>query len=126
MLSKSMSDRSAPHHGMGRFWKCLSAFSRNLRIQSGSDFMEEISSTTASESPLLGVKTEWSGSLQPKRYPLVSSSRCCSCVVATTSVYPRRHDKVDPPGGIRRSRQPDQPFSTGTPTNEPHSVQEPS
>ncbi len=34
-----MSDRSAPHHGMGRFSKCFSDFSRNLRIQSGSDFM---------------------------------------------------------------------------------------
>jgi hypothetical protein len=43
---------------MGRARKCLSAFSRNFRIQSGSDFRWEISSTTASERPFFGVKTE--------------------------------------------------------------------
>src|SRR5947209_2052616 len=82
MLSKSISDRSAPHHGMGRAWKCLSAFSRNLRIHSGSDFIEEISSTTSVESPRFGLKTECEGSLQPNRYPLLSSWRCSSWVIA--------------------------------------------
>src|SRR5437870_4395580 len=84
MLSKSISDRSAPHQGMGLAWKCLSALSRNFRIHAGSDFMSEISSTTRSERPRLGVKTEWAGSLQPKRYPLVSSFRCSSWVTAMT------------------------------------------
>ena len=53
-----MSDRSAPHHGIGRASKCFSDFSRYLRIQSGSDLSAEISSTTAGESPRFGVKTE--------------------------------------------------------------------
>ena len=67
MSSKSMSERSAPHHGIGLAMKCFSAFSRNFRIHSGSDFIAEISSTTAGLNPFLGLKTEWSGSLQPKR-----------------------------------------------------------
>src|SRR2546423_5673056 len=100
MLSKSMSERSAPHQGMGRFRKCFRAFSRNFRIQSGSDFISEISSTTASDSPLLGVKTEWSGSLQPNRYPLVSSSRCCSWVVAIDLSLPVCPHKDDLGGRI--------------------------
>src|SRR6266540_4503792 len=85
MLSKSISDRSAPHHGMGRAWKCLRAFNRNLRIHGGSDFIEEISSTTCSDRPLFGSKTECPGSLQPNRYPLLSSLRCSSCVTAIRS-----------------------------------------
>jgi hypothetical protein len=84
MFSKSMSDRSAPHHGIGRRSKCFSAFSRNLRIQSGSDFSAEISSTTAGDSPRFGSKTEWSASFQSKRYPFESSWRCSSCVTAMT------------------------------------------
>src|SRR6478672_4546788 len=80
MSSKSMSDRSAPHQGMGRFSKCLSAFRRYLRIQSGSFLSAEISSTTAALSPRLGVNTEFDRSCQPNRYPLDSSSRCSCCV----------------------------------------------
>src|SRR4029453_13454743 len=77
------------HHGMGRAWKCFSDFSRNLRIHSGSDFIAEISSTTASLSPFFGTNTECAGSCQPKRYPLESSSRCCSWVCAISQlVYP--------------------------------------
>ena len=57
MSSKSMSERSAPHHGIGRALKCFSAFSRNFRIHSGSDFMKEISSTTSSDSPFFGSNT---------------------------------------------------------------------
>ncbi len=67
MLSKSMPERSAPHQGMGRASKCFRAFSRYFRIQSGSDFRAEISSTTAADRPRLGVKTEWSASFQSKR-----------------------------------------------------------
>jgi hypothetical protein len=62
-----MPDRSAPHHGIGRPSKCLSAFSRNFRIHSGSPLMWEISSTTCWFSPLLGSKTEWAGSFQSNR-----------------------------------------------------------
>ena len=87
MSSKSIPDRSAPHHGIGRASKCRSAFRRALRIQSGSDLREEISSTTAAERPFFGVKMEWSGSLQPKRYPLVSSRRCSSWETAMDQVY---------------------------------------
>src|SRR5947208_9952215 len=90
MSAKSISDRSAPHHGMGRPRKCLSDFRRNLRIQSGSPFSEEISSTTASDSPFFGTKTDCEGSCQPKRYPLSSSLRCSSCVMAMRSVAPTR------------------------------------
>ena len=67
MFSKSMSDRSAPHQGIGRASKCSSAFSRRLRIQSGSSFSPEISSTTAFDSPRLGSKTEWDASFQSNR-----------------------------------------------------------
>src|SRR6266571_1159757 len=104
MLSKSISERSAPHQGMGRFWKCFKAFSRNFRIQSGSDFMEEISSTTASDRPLFGLKTEWSGSLQPNRYPLLSSLRCSSWVTAMPPVYTLRSGKAYPADRIQNRR----------------------
>src|SRR6476619_2318378 len=83
MLSKSIPDRSAPHHGMGRCSKCFRAFSRRLRIQSDSDFRAEISSTTASDSPRLGSKTEFDPSFQSNRYPLLSSRRCSSWLTAT-------------------------------------------
>src|SRR5712692_1936503 len=163
MLSKSISDRSAPHHGMGRASKCLSAFSRNLRIQSGSDFIEEISSTTSVESPLFGLKTECEGSLQPKRYPLLSSWRCSSWVIAMPTSLETRCP-IAPAGGMgpwatrsmaslhgwpAQSRSADSDstsqvsahewpwkprdptsgvdyFSTGTPTSDPYSVQDPS
>ena len=67
MLLKSMSDRSAPHHGIGRASKCFSAFSRYFFIQSGSLFSALISSTTAADSPRFGSKTEWSASFQSNR-----------------------------------------------------------
>src|SRR5437660_9509416 len=126
MLSKSISDRSAPRHGMGLACKCLSALSRNFRIHAGSDFMSEISSTTRSERPRLGVKTEWAGSLQPKRYPLVSSLRCSSWVTAMTRSS--LHAAHGEPYGLDRiqTRWSEAYFSTGTPTSDPYSVQDPS
>lgn len=62
-----MSDRSAPHHGIGRASKCFRDFSRNFRIQSGSPFRAEISSTMRSEMPRLGSNTEFEASFQPNR-----------------------------------------------------------
>src|SRR5688500_10189310 len=82
MFSKSMSDRSAPHQGIGRFWKCFRAFSRYLRIQSGSDLSSLISSTTCADRPRFGSKTECEASFQSKRYPLESSLRCSSWLTA--------------------------------------------
>src|SRR5207237_305884 len=82
---------------------------RNFRIQSGSDLREEISSTTASDSPFFGAKMEWSGSLHPNRYPLVSSLRCSSWVtaicldpfeVALLEDLPRRPDAHAPVPGF--------------------------
>ena len=73
-----MSDRSAPHQGIGRRSKCFRAFSRYLRIQSGSDLSSLISSTTCADRPRFGSNTEWDGSFQSNRYPLESSSRCSS------------------------------------------------
>ncbi len=67
MSSKSISDRSAPHHGIGRARKCFSALRRNRRIQSGSPLIAEISSTTSSDRPFLGWKTYSTSSLQPYR-----------------------------------------------------------
>ncbi len=58
MFAKSMSDRSAPHQGIGRASKCFSAFSRYFRIQSGSPLSDEISSTTCALSPRFGWNTE--------------------------------------------------------------------
>src|ERR671923_165611 len=85
MFSKSMSERSAPHHGIGRAWKCFSAFSRYFRIQSGSSLRPLISSTTFSDRPLFGWKTACEGSFQSKRYPLESSLRCSSWLTAMIS-----------------------------------------
>src|SRR6266498_2008205 len=105
MSSKSISERSAPHHGMGLARKCLRAFSLNLRIQSGSDLRWEISSTTSSERPFFGVNTEWLGSFQPKRYPLVSSLRCSSWVIAIAKpVYTAGAFKVDREPRIQNPR----------------------
>src|SRR5215212_3954460 len=88
MFWKSMSDRSAPHHGIGRISKYRRLLSRIFRIHSGSFFSAEISSTTSVESPRLGVKIEWSASFQSKRYPLLSSLRCSSWLIATASSSP--------------------------------------
>jgi len=57
MFWKSMADRSAPHHGIGRFSKWRKAFSRFFRIHSGSDLSHEISSTTSSVRPFFGWNT---------------------------------------------------------------------
>ena len=67
MSSKSIPERSAPHHGIGRCSKCFSDFRRYFRIQSGSLFRAEISSTTCAFRPFFGSKTECDGSFQPKR-----------------------------------------------------------
>jgi hypothetical protein len=67
MFWKSMSERSAPHQGIGRFSKCLYALTRALVIQSGSFLISEISRTTASDSPRFGSNTECEGSCQPNR-----------------------------------------------------------
>src|ERR671919_1325446 len=109
MFSKSISDRSAPHHGIGRPRKCFRAFSRNFRIHSGSDFSSEISETTASDSPRLGVNTECWGSAQPKRYTWSSSFRSGLATISPPSldalpgnIYPlgriSARDQVDAPG----------------------------
>src|SRR6266566_7831930 len=100
MLSKSIPERSAPHHGIGRCSKCFRAFSRRLRIQSGSDLRAEISSTTASDSPRLGSKTEFDSSFQSNRYPLLSSRRCSSWLTATPC------SPFVPVGGGRSGRAP--------------------
>ena len=62
-----MSDRSAPHQGIGRISKYRRLLSRIFRIHSGSFLSAEISSTTRSFRPRLGSKTEWSASFQSKR-----------------------------------------------------------
>src|SRR5919106_2718287 len=82
MFSKSISERSAPHQGIGRRSKCFRALSRYLRIQSGSDLSSLISSTTCADRPRFGSKTAWDGSFQSKRYPLESSLRCSSWLTA--------------------------------------------
>src|ERR687891_534069 len=113
MFSKSISDRSAPHHGIGRPRKCFRAFSRNFRIHSGSDFSSEISETTASDSPRLGLNTECWGSAQPKRYPWSSSFRSGFATISFPSldapsgnIYPGGRisptDGINAPGGAGR------------------------
>src|ERR671918_1246315 len=113
MFSKSISDRSAPHHGIGRPRKCFRAFSRNFRIHSGSDFSSEISETTASDSPRLGLNTECWGSAQPKRYPWSSSLRSGLVAISAPSlsvvpgdIYPGGRisptEAIHAPGGAGR------------------------
>src|SRR2546428_7732617 len=116
MSSKSMPERSAPHHGSGRSWKCLSAFRRALRIQSGSDLRAEISSRTEADRLFFGVKIEWSGSLQPKRYPLVSSRRCSSWETAMNQVYTRAGGKSIREVGFGHAEGPAYPGRTLDPT----------
>jgi len=65
MLSKSITERSAPHVGIAFFWKILSERSRMAVIHSGSCFIQEISLTTSSVRPRLALKTNFSGSKKP-------------------------------------------------------------
>src|ERR671918_3178261 len=108
MFSKSISDRSAPHHGIGRPRKCFRAFSRNFRIHSGSDFSSEISETTASDSPRLGVNTVCWGSCQPKRYPWSSSFRSGFATISFPSLD-APSGNIYPPGRISARDQVDAP-----------------
>src|SRR5579883_192820 len=74
MLSKSMSARAGPPQlGMGRRSNISSARSRNLRIQSGSFFMYEISSTTWRLRPFFDLKTGCTSSWKPYWYSVFSS-----------------------------------------------------
>ena len=54
---KPMPARLPPHVGMGRRSNRWSDFSRTSRIQSGSPFIQDISSTMSSERPFFGLKT---------------------------------------------------------------------
>src|SRR5437899_1111726 len=70
MLSKSMSERSAPQFGIGRRTKCSYAFTRNLVIHAGSPFECEISSTMSRVRPRWGTLMLVDSSCHPYRYPL--------------------------------------------------------
>ena len=65
MFWKSIVLRSAPQVGSGFFSKISSERRRNWRIQSGSLFIQEISSTTSLLKPFLALKTYCSASKKP-------------------------------------------------------------
>ena len=75
-----------PTRASGGASKCSSAFSRYLRIQSGSDFSAEISSTTAFDKPRLGSKTAVRRVLPVEAVPLGELSRCSSWLTAIRCV----------------------------------------
>src|SRR3954465_7150996 len=68
MLSKAISDRSAPHIGIGLRSKTCSALSRFLSIHSGSFLRREMFSTTSGESPRRAVMPAGSGAPPPRRH----------------------------------------------------------
>src|SRR4051812_4119034 len=119
MLLKSISERSAPHHGIGRASKCSKALRRRLRIQSGSDLRLEISSTTAGDNPRLGSKIEWDASFQPKRYPLSSSFRCSSWLMTTADspFAPRSRGRAVRPESLSDGSDSPPEHSGGDPTS---------
>ena len=65
MLSKSMPDRSAPKVGIGLRSKSFRPLRRMSSIHCGSDFLAEMSRTTASDRPRLAVAPAASESDQP-------------------------------------------------------------
>ncbi len=65
MFSKSMSERSEPHVGIGLRWKSLRPFRRRSSIHCGSLFFAEMSRTTSSLRPRLAAAPATSLSAQP-------------------------------------------------------------
>ncbi len=65
MLSKSMPDRSEPQVGMGLRSKSFRPLRRRSSIHCGSDFLDEMSRTTASLRPRLALAPASSESAQP-------------------------------------------------------------
>src|SRR2546421_8248514 len=95
MLSKSRSARAGlPQLGMGRRSNISSARSRNLRIQAGSFFIAEISSTTSRLRPRFALKTGVLSSWKPYWYS-VDSARCAT-IVRPLSAHGRRRDRRRP------------------------------
>src|SRR5580692_12156713 len=89
MLSKSISDKSAPQVGSGLRPKDFRPFSRMLSIHSGSFLRAEMSRTTSSDRPRRADAPATSESAQPNLY--VPSPSSCSCVVVVMSRALRTH-----------------------------------
>src|SRR5262245_3137374 len=83
MSWKSIWFRFPPHWGSGFFSKISSERRRNWRIQSGSFFIHEISSTISLFKPFLALNTNFSASWKPyfSKYvePDAPKSNCCFC-----------------------------------------------
>src|SRR6185437_5592175 len=98
MLSKSITDRSAPHLGSSRSTKCRYALTRSLVIHSGSDLCAEISRTTSSSKPRRVRKTEVTSSWKPNLYsPTVVAASSCSVNCAAVIGRRSRLDACQPP-----------------------------
>jgi len=65
MFSKSITERSAPHVGIGFLRKISSERRRMFNIHSGSCFIHEISFTISGFRPRLALKTYSSGTKKP-------------------------------------------------------------
>src|SRR3954451_2706195 len=92
MSLKSMSGMLAANQGaIGLRSKLRSAFSRNLVIQSGSPFHQEMSRTVCSFTPFSGRNTYSSTSLQPSLYlPRSRSVVAIPCTPCSTLVGRRQ------------------------------------
>src|SRR5580693_2895474 len=89
MLSKSISDRSAPQVGIGLRPKYFRPLRRMSSIHFGSFLRPEMSRTTSSDRPRRADAPAASESDQPNLY--VPSPSSCSCVVVVISRALRTH-----------------------------------
>src|ERR671921_2277981 len=83
MSSKSISERSPPHCGVGFSKNDASAFSRNSSIHSGSFLCLEIMATISGSIPFLGVLKKYSSG---SRKPYLYSSSPSSWIVLSSGI----------------------------------------